>query len=160
MLATIYITTKGIRNQTMVLEGLTTLLEEKGFEVVRNDDRIHISGDVNNLATAEKTSQQMCEEAIVPKSALQNAHAIVHGDREQTYGDAGKNLRTIAAYWNTHLLAAKSIEARLTEDDVCGMMRLLKEARLATNPQHRDSLVDVAGYVELQDVVNLQKQKS
>lgn len=93
------------------------------------------------------------------KSALNVAHDIVHGDREQTYGDAGKNLRTIAAYWRTHILAAKSIDVPLTEDDVCGMMRLLKEARLATNPQHRDSLVDVAGYVELQDVVQMQRSK-
>lgn len=91
------------------------------------------------------------------KSVLNVAHDIVHGDREQTYGDPGKNLRTIAAYWTTHLQAAKSIEVVLTEDDVCGMMILLKQARLASNPNHRDSLVDIAGYVELQDVVKQSK---
>lgn len=94
------------------------------------------------------------------KSALNVAHDIVHGDRENTYGDAGKNLRTIAAYWTIHLKAAKSFEGVLTEEDVCGMMILLKQARLASNPNHRDSLVDIAGYTELNDIVQQQKANS
>lgn len=159
MLATIAVTTKGARNQAILIEGLIKLLEAKGFEVQRNDDRIHISGDGDNLIPTE--TNQMQEEAYSkPISALAEAHKIVHGDREQTYGDAGKNFRTIAAYWNTHLLAAKSIEARLTEEDVCGMMILLKQARLANSPGHRDSLVDIAGYTELNDIIQQQKVKS
>lgn len=88
-----------------------------------------------------------------PVSILEQANNIVHGDREQTYGDAGKNLRTIAAYWNTHIKAAKGIDVDLTPADVCSMMMSLKLARLANNPEHTDSLVDVAGYAELQFVV-------
>jgi len=99
----------------------------------------------------------MATEPAKPQSILQAAHSIVHGDREQTYGDAGKNFRTIAAYWNTHILAAKSIEARLTEADVCGMMILLKQARLANNPNHTDSMVDIAGYTELNSLIQQQK---
>lgn len=84
---------------------------------------------------------------------LQEAHNIVHGDREQTYGDPGKNLRTIAAYWSVHLTASCGEKITLTEQDVCTMMILLKQARLASNPDHRDSMVDTAGYVALADML-------
>lgn len=80
---------------------------------------------------------------------LQTANNVIYGDREQTYGDPGKNLNVIADYWNTHLKAAKSIEAGLTGEDVCVMMILLKQARLANTPGHLDSLVDTAGYAAL-----------
>lgn len=157
MLANIHVNTKGARNQALLIEGLIALLESKGFEVTNNNDgTVVIAGDVNSLV---HQPQPMCAPEA-PKSALQVAHSIVHGDREETYGDAGKNLRTIAAYWTTHLKASNSIEAPLTEHDVCGMMILLKQARLASNPSHRDSLVDIAGYVELNDVVQQQKASS
>lgn len=160
MQATLTIDTKTTRSGNLLAGALLALLESKGFEVTASGPVLVISGEPNDLYPHIDNNQQVTEAVIPVKTALQTAIEVVHGDREQTYGDAGKNLRTIAAYWNIHLQAAKSIEAHLTEDDVCGMMRLLKEARLASNPQHRDSLVDVGGYVELQDIVNLQKQKA
>jgi len=159
MLATIAVQTKGVRNQQLLIEGLIILLEAKGFEVQRADDKLHISGDGAELVPVN-LNMAMATEPAKPQSILQVAHSIVHGDREQTYGDAGKNFRTIAAYWNTHILAAKSIEARLTEADVCGMMILLKQARLANNPNHTDSMVDIAGYTELNSLIQQQKQTS
>lgn len=92
--------------------------------------------------------------AEAPKTLLQQAHEIIHGDREQTYGDPGKNLRTIAAYWSIHLSRTTGVEIELTATDVCGMMILLKQARLANTPNHRDSLMDIAGYAGLQDLVS------
>lgn len=92
--------------------------------------------------------------APVKKTLLQQAHEIIHGDREQTYGDPGKNLRTIAAYWSVHLSHTTGENITLTPEDVCGMMILLKQARLGSNPQHRDSLMDIAGYAGLQDLVS------
>lgn len=88
------------------------------------------------------------------KTLLQQAHEIIHGDREQTYGDPGKNLRNIASYWSIHLSATTGVEIVLTPQDVCGMMILLKQARLANTPNHRDSLMDIAGYAGLQDLVS------
>jgi hypothetical protein len=131
--------------------------ESIGLTVVHSGDTIVVSGEV----PPPEPQQAMAMEApSKPQSVLALAHQIVHGDREQTYGDAGKNFRTIAAYWNTHIQAAKSIEARLTEEDVCGMMVLLKQARLANSPGHRDSLVDIVGYTELNDIIQQQKVKS
>lgn len=89
-------------------------------------------------------------------SILADAHQIIHGDREQTYGSPDKNLQVIADYWTIHLRAVGKLHENedLTVSDVCGMMILLKQARLANNPQHRDSLVDIAGYAALQDICN------
>ena len=81
------------------------------------------------------------------KSVLQEAKALIYGDREKTYGHPAKNLKAIASMWNAYL---KSVgDRKLTAQDVCVMMTLLKCARLANNTQHRDSIVDGAAYLAL-----------
>lgn len=151
---------KKASGRTTLISALIKFLESKGAEV--NETAEHSISVVMKDAEAlhENTNQMQAETDSTPQSVLKDAYQIVHGDREQTYGDAGKNFRTIAAYWNTHILAAKSIEARLTEEDVCGMMILLKQARLANSPGHRDSLVDIVGYTELNDIIQQQKIKA
>ena len=83
---------------------------------------------------------------------LKEANTIIYGDREKTYGHPSKNLETIAKMWNAYLVASGVAEnggGDLTAKDVAGMMILLKTARLANNPEHRDSLVDICGYAAL-----------
>ena len=97
------------------------------------------------------------------KSILDTAKEVIYGDREATYGDPGKNLRVIADYWNTYLIA-KGFDflEGLDYDDVCNMMVLLKIARLGNTPGHLDSLVDICGYTALQERVknaHLEAQK-
>jgi hypothetical protein len=82
-------------------------------------------------------------------SILTEAAAIVDGDRERAYGDPGRNLRAIANLWDSYLLARGWSGQGLTTDDVALMMVLLKVARLANQPGHRDSLVDICGYARL-----------
>jgi len=77
-------------------------------------------------------------------SVLEEAQAIIYGDREQTYGSPAKNLNRIANLWNAYIGTTG-----LTAVDVCNMMCLLKIARLVNQPDHRDSIVDVAGYAAL-----------
>lgn len=80
-------------------------------------------------------------------SVLKEAHTIIYGDREKTYGHPSKNLKAIATMWTTYL---QSVGSRsLTSQDVCVMMILLKGARLANDPAHRDSVVDICGYAAL-----------
>jgi hypothetical protein len=90
------------------------------------------------------------------KTILQDAHEIIYGDREQTYGDPGKNLRTIASFWENYL-DARGLWNRdspgLSPKDVAYMMSLLKIARLANDPEHRDSQVDACGYMGLAERV-------
>ena len=80
---------------------------------------------------------------------LEAAAAIVDGDRERTHGDPGRNLRTIASLWTSWLRARSWTGPDLTMDDAALMMVLLKTARLANDPTHRDSQVDACGYLRL-----------
>lgn len=85
-------------------------------------------------------------------SVLKEANTIIYGDREKTYGHPSKNLKTIAKMWNAYLVAcgvATEGEGELIDKDVATMMVLLKAARLANDPSHRDSLVDICGYAAL-----------
>lgn len=82
---------------------------------------------------------------------LDEAAAIVDSDREKTYGDPGRNLRAIADMWSSWLRARGHLarDEHLTTDDVAPMMVMLKLARLANDPRHRDSQVDACGYMRL-----------
>lgn len=83
------------------------------------------------------------------ESILTAAARIVDGDREQTYGDPGRNLRSIANFWDAWLVARGWSGNGLTTDDVACMMTLLKLARLANTPNHTDSQIDACGYMRL-----------
>lgn len=89
---------------------------------------------------------------------LDIAKEIIHGDREQAYGDPRFNLDTIAQLWSVYLqrlFYSWGIDgAELRAEDVSQMMILLKTARLIHNPTHKDSLVDQAGYAALQGRIN------
>lgn len=76
---------------------------------------------------------------------LDEARKITSNDRNKTYGGPEDNFRNIAAIWNAYF-AARNIYPGITAFDVAQMMILMKAVRLATNPTHRDSLVDQAGY--------------
>jgi hypothetical protein len=80
-------------------------------------------------------------------SVLKEAHKIIYGDREKTYGHPAKNLNTIAVMWGSYL-NAKPTEL-ITPKDVAAMMMLVKVARFANDPTHRDNLVDICGYAAL-----------
>lgn len=90
-------------------------------------------------------------ESIATSDVLTEAHKIIYGDREQTYGHPSKNLQVIADFWSVHLSTVTGTEIKLTVNDVCSMMVLVKQARLCNNPNHRDSVVDVCGYAALRE---------
>lgn len=79
---------------------------------------------------------------------LKEANAIIYGDREKTYGHPSKNLKTIATMWNAYL-NAKTEKGELNAKDVAALMMLVKVARFANDPSHRDNLVDICGYAAL-----------
>ena len=81
-------------------------------------------------------------------SVLKEANTIIYGDREKTYGHPSKNLETIATMWNAYV-NAKSAGNSLNAKDVASMMILVKVARLANDPDHRDNIVDICGYAAL-----------
>lgn len=89
------------------------------------------------------------------ETILTAAARIVDGDRERTYGDPGRNLRAISDLWDSWLVARGWSGPGLTTDDVASMMVLLKLARLANQPTHRDSQIDACGYLRLMERVQL-----
>jgi hypothetical protein len=85
------------------------------------------------------------------KSVLDEAKEIIYGDREKTYGHPSKNLWTAAFMWQAYLSARTDsiVDLDFTPQDVSIMMILLKCARLANDPTHKDSIVDICGYAAL-----------
>jgi hypothetical protein len=81
-------------------------------------------------------------------SVLKEANTIIYGDREKTYGHPSRNLETISKMWQAYLNAKRNADP-LTPKDVAAMMVLVKVARFANDPDHRDNLVDMCGYAAL-----------
>lgn len=81
-------------------------------------------------------------------SVLIEAENIVHGKRQEAYGSPERNCDKIARFWSVYL------DKEITAVDVCQMMILLKQARLMNTPTHRDSIVDIAGYAALIEIIN------
>lgn len=62
------------------------------------------------------------------------------------YGGPEDSFQNIANLWNVYLAAAPVGAPVLTPADVAIMLMQLKVARLMTKIDHRDSIVDIAGY--------------
>lgn len=75
------------------------------------------------------------------KTVALEAHALVHGARQDTYGTPQNNHGRTAALWGAYL--GRPITAR----QVCMLNILQKISRDAHTPK-RDNLVDIAGYAE------------
>jgi len=72
---------------------------------------------------------------------LGRAAHIVTRDRNLHYGPPEQSFERIAAMWAAYL----GMDTLLSSD-VAAMLALLKIARIAVNPLHEDSWVDLAGY--------------
>ena len=99
-------------------------------------------------------------DAEVREHVLDEAKKCVLQDRNSTYGKPEDNFRRIAELWTAYLnIRPKDVGAPITPTDVAQMMGLMKIARLAHNPTHKDSWTDLIGYaacgagIELGDAV-------
>jgi len=84
---------------------------------------------------------------------LEAAAEAVDGDRQRDYGHPAVNHGCTAAFWRAYLKRRHGVDIPLDALDVCALNRLQKESRLANAPDHRDSLVDLAGYARNQEMV-------
>lgn len=82
------------------------------------------------------------------KELLEEAAKITNGERQDHYGTPEDNFATIAALWNAYIAAIINTTTKgyLLAHDVAAMMILLKVARIASDPKHLDSWIDIAGY--------------
>ena len=96
----------------------------------------------------EWLAQKQAEQIPARTALLNEATRLTAQDRNSQYGNPEDNFQNIANYWNTYLttLPKQGNILPLTSQDVAHLMILMKMARLNTNPSHRDSLVDIAGY--------------
>lgn len=105
--------------------------------------RADIQQALGQLAGQQQTSQVPARAAL-----LQEALKITAQDRNSAYGNPEDNFQNIANFWNAYLtqVPGQGNIIPLTSQDIAHLMILMKMARLNTNPSHRDSLVDIAGY--------------
>jgi hypothetical protein len=79
------------------------------------------------------------------KTINEEARDKVYGDRADEYGDAKEYMTMAASLWSSYS------GAKLNVTDVCVMLAMLKMTRLKFNPNHRDSKVDICGYMEVSE---------
>ncbi len=102
---------------------------------------------MNAKRAARSVTEGLRPVEVSPRELLlQQAISITTGDRNAAYGNPEDNFANIASYWMRYLTQAKNVDIVITPQDVAHMMILMKMARLATNPAHYDSLLDIAGY--------------
>lgn len=89
-----------------------------------------------------------------PGTIFDVASNLIYGDRNEAYGHPRENFDTTAQMWNAYLdrrqethEAKHETVFRMQPVDVAYMMVLLKLARLAQDPDHADSRIDVLGYI-------------
>lgn len=83
---------------------------------------------------------------------LGKAAELVAGSRQRDYGHPLPNHERIARLWTARLWEKLTLE--ITPEEVTSLMRLAKEARLIETPGHTDSLVDIAGYAEVEAMIH------
>lgn len=103
----------------------------------------------DRLAEIEATRDAMAsvsragENAPTRAGILQEARALITGDRNKQYGEPVANHTDIAAGWSVLL------DADVTAEQVALCMAWLKMCRTKTSPGKRDSYVDGAGYIAI-----------
>ena len=85
-------------------------------------------------------TKRITASAEIRAGILDTAKHYVLKDRNATHGDPEDNFGRIAELW----AAYKRVHFNAT--DVAVMMALMKVARIAQSPEHRDSWIDLAGY--------------
>lgn len=92
----------------------------------------------------------MTDETLPPSpdvkvELLDEAKRIVTGARRKAYGAPEDNFARIARLWNAHR-ENLDLPPDIKPQDVPIYMDLMKTARLAESPAHRDSILDKIGY--------------
>lgn len=99
------------------------------------------------MAKINKPAPPQISKSTSPRERLlKEAIGITTSDRNAAYGNPEDNFANIAAYWSSYLTQSTKVDIVISPQDVAHMMILMKVARLATNPTHYDSLLDIAGY--------------
>lgn len=114
---------------------------KKAFVSLRNGQyQCHGCGKIVDFG---QIGQHVCGERENPNARsvlLDEAGALIDGQRAKDYGSAAENFTRIANGW------AEIVGAPVTAAQVALCMDWVKTCRLITSPNHRDSWVDKLGY--------------
>ena len=77
---------------------------------------------------------------------LDAAKRVVYGRGEKDYGHPTQNFQEIADLWT--VLLGRQLTEPITALQVAQLNIATKLARLINTPDHRDSMIDIAGYAE------------
>lgn len=86
-------------------------------------------------------------EVSLREGALREAIKLICGDRNETYGGPVQNFTRGAAMMRAYM-GDRSMYS-FTATDYAAFNVIIKLARVANSPEHRDSWVDMAGYAAL-----------
>ena len=91
---------------------------------------------------------------MINAEAMLNEAARIVAERRVAYGDAAVSMDKVAQRWSL------TLDHPVTPAEVVLCLIDLKLVRLANDPKHLDSAVDVAGYAAvLREVVNQSQQE-
>lgn len=93
---------------------------------------------------------------------LNEANALINGDREAEYGPPSENLSRIAALWGAYLTGIQKRRdgyLLLGPEDVAHLMVLLKIARAMNGKSKADTWTDMAAYAALAGEMVLANEK-
>ena len=89
-----------------------------------------------------------------PQTIFDVANDLIYGDRNKSYGHPRDNFATTAQMWNAYIDRRQASHEARSDDafklepvDVAYMLALVKMSRLASNPDHSDSRIDICGYI-------------
>lgn len=149
---------KNLKEVNALLQRQVDAAKDTGVPPRKNAHRVRViqTKRLRMMADAPKKEADALDHwdnAVTPKSILDEAKDIIWGDREKTYGEPDVNLKRIATLWNAFLVSRykhgyTGEPYEITSEDVCWMMVLLKASRQMNTPK-RDNLVDAAGYIGL-----------
>lgn len=86
------------------------------------------------------------------KPITEQAHNLVQGARRNVYG------HPLDDYTRTAQLFSGILGTDVTAEQAILMMIAVKVSRLTNSPDHRDSIIDVAGYAECLDLVREERK--
>ena len=121
------------------------------------------------MATTVKTQKKQAKRIIAaiknaeyvpppPLSLLEQADQLINGPRQNDYGDKLQNFSQIAMGWQMLLATKLRPDAEIAPEDVALCMIQVKLARLAKSPDHKDSILDVAGYAGCYDLLQAERR--
>lgn len=93
------------------------------------------------------------------KNILEKANELINGDRQQDYAHPLDNFGRISAMWTAILKDKLKDGESISEEEHILCMLAVKIARLIHTPEHKDSIIDIAGYAGTYEMVMEERER-